>query len=294
MKRGLSLHIGVNRTDPNRFDSMKTTQLHGCVNDAVAMCDVASRNGFQVLALLANEFATLGLIEAHMRFAADLLGEGDTFMMTFSGHGAQLPSVDRGDGMYDEGIVLYDLTMKDNYINVLLRRFKPGCRVILVADSCYSATIYKIGGKKGLPREPDAEIERAYREHHGPRMLFAREATRHWQHNRKRYEHLDNRFAIEYKRLSSDMSTDISADVVVLAACQENELAIDGERHGAFTEAMLCLLGPSGKNFPGTYTDLTHEIHFNIINQQRPSVALLGPNAQDQSSQFFQGHVFSL
>jgi hypothetical protein len=289
MTRGLSLHIGVNVTDVNRQDS-KHQRLHGCVNDALAMCDVASRNGFAPLALLTDEYARFGLVEEYMRLAASLLGAGDTFLMTFSGHGARLPSVEFDDGAYDEAIVLHDLTMKDNYIYVLLRHFKPRCRVILVSDSCYSGTIYRIGSRKGPAPEADAETEREDREHRGPRMLFASAAMRHWKQSRLIYDELDKRFGDEDKSLPRDLS----ADVVVLTACQDNELAHDGERHGKFTEAMLCLLGHNRKMFTGSYQSLTHEIHFNIANEQRPSVTLLGPNADNPSFQFFQGPVFSL
>ena len=83
-------------------------------------------------------------------------------------------------------------------------------------------------------------------------------------------------------------------NVLVLSACQDNELAHDGPDHGKFTEAMLRVLGKDMRGFTGSYKELVEKIHFAIANEQRPQATLLGPNADKASYKFFQGPVFSL
>src|SRR5262252_1861935 len=89
MAQGLSLHIGLNGVDASKYNGWPGT-LAGCVNDANAMQAIASAQGFTPTQLL-TEAATADAILAEIGKAAHVLQSGDTFLLSYSGHGGQVP-----------------------------------------------------------------------------------------------------------------------------------------------------------------------------------------------------------
>lgn len=140
---GISLHVGVNRLDTSHYGD-KVAELASCANDARAMLKMAERLGYSG-SVFADEEATVANVTAGIRAAADRLFSGDVFLISFSGHGAQIPNVssdDEPDGM-DETLCLYDRMLVDDELYMLLGEFRAGVRVFLVFDSCHSATAAK-------------------------------------------------------------------------------------------------------------------------------------------------------
>src|SRR4051794_6753838 len=83
----ISLHIGLNQVDPAHYSSAGT--LRGCEADARDMKQVADQTGFNSAVLLTREATVSNVIRGISR-AAELLGDGDIFLLTYSGHGGQV------------------------------------------------------------------------------------------------------------------------------------------------------------------------------------------------------------
>ncbi|HEU4535667.1 MAG TPA: caspase family protein, partial [Polyangiaceae bacterium] len=87
-----------------------------------------------------------------MDAAAEHLRAGDTFLLTFSGHGTV---VRRGAwGGADEAWCLADCVILDDTLYQLLTHFEPNVRVWVISDSCYSGTMVDRDGidRDGAPR----------------------------------------------------------------------------------------------------------------------------------------------
>lgn len=85
MATGISLHIGLNSIDATQYGT--DGALSGCENDANAMQRIALSLGYRTNVLLTVN-ARADVILSAIRDAAAQLQEGDTFQMTYAGHGA--------------------------------------------------------------------------------------------------------------------------------------------------------------------------------------------------------------
>ena len=74
--------------------------------------------------------------------------EGDLFLLTYSGHGGQIPrppdgrpanlyDVESTDSL-DETWCLHDAQLLDDELNHLYRQFRTGVRILLIQDACHS------------------------------------------------------------------------------------------------------------------------------------------------------------
>lgn len=129
--------------------------LRGCVNDANDWADALAARGFTVSKLLNSQATKAAMVAA---FDALISGarEGDTVVITFSGHGTLAPdtSGDEIDG-YDEALCPYDIqqghALLDDEIHQLFLKRPAGVRLILLSDSCHSGTV-----TRSAPPDPDA------------------------------------------------------------------------------------------------------------------------------------------
>lgn len=139
-RTGRSLHVGLNVVDPNAYP-IRVPVLRGCENDARDMRQLATEQGFTP-SLLINEEATAPAVLAGITAAADALNVGDFFLLTYSGHGSQVPDPtgEEPDGL-DETLVLYDRQLLDDELSGLWDRFRPGVRILMLSDSCHSGTV---------------------------------------------------------------------------------------------------------------------------------------------------------
>jgi len=242
MKKGYSLHVGVRTTAAEHFNDSNHVPLRGCARDAHTMERIARRHRFGARRILIDAGATFHAVERCVRHAAAMLGEGDTFLWSFSGHGARL-SVGEPDG-YDEGMVLYDYTLLDNHINVLLRRFSAGVRIILVADCCYSATIYEYAPKRkrSLVDDSAGNVLPYGNGEYLNRLISIRAANEHYDRFADHYRRLMERFTREGKELQPYLD----ADLAMLAACGELEEAADTPDGGVFTNCIADALAGIG------------------------------------------------
>jgi hypothetical protein len=194
------------------------------VNDMAAMGRAA---GFQPTVLLteaATSVALLGLL-AH---CAGLQG-GDRLLISLAGHGAQVPdrNGDEADGL-DETWVLYDRMVLDDELYTALLRLQPGVRVVLVPDSCHSGTVDRAVPSR-RPRAMDAR-------------LAADVYARH-----------DRTYGIARAQSVGAGPDDARCEGLLLAACQDSQVALDGDRNGLFT-GTLKGVWDNGR-FRGSYLD---------------------------------------
>ncbi|MBX3747339.1 MAG: caspase family protein [Verrucomicrobiae bacterium] len=219
MKRqpqGISLHVGLNRVDPEHYAGW-SGELRGCHADAGAMAAIAKVRGYDPHRLLLDDQATVEAVRTLFRTASSLLEKGDTLLFTFAGHGGQVPDLDgdESDAM-DETLCLWDRQWVDDEIHAEIARFRPGVRILIIADSCHSGTVARSArdeGEKGYRLLPPGRSRACYRQH------------------RATYD------AIQRGTPGVDASR-VRATAILLAACQDNQLAADGPDGGLFTATL--------------------------------------------------------
>jgi metacaspase-1 len=223
MAKGYSLHIGINRANDTHYKSH--LKLKWCVNDAEAMFQMATDSGYTPAKML-NEDATTGKFLAFVNEKADMLESGDIFLITFSGHGALCvdTNMDEQDHM-DEAWVFYDRMLLDDEAHICWAKFKPGVRVVIVSDCCYSGALL------------DHEVCNPATHKHADnrsRFVSVNEASRVIHDNQECY--------LEVLRALPDIKPlQIQASVLQLMACRKNELALEYDfyMHGIFTYTLL-------------------------------------------------------
>ena len=137
--KGVSIHFGLNRVDPDHYQGWDGA-LQGCVNDARALDAIAKGAGFETSVLLDDE-VTADAATAAIASAAEGLDADDLFLLTYSGHGSQVPdgNSDEPDRL-DETWVLYDRQLVDDELYALWSNFRPGVRILVLSDSCHSGS----------------------------------------------------------------------------------------------------------------------------------------------------------
>ncbi|MEJ2887708.1 caspase family protein [Actinomycetospora aeridis] len=243
MTRGMSLHIGVNRVDPDHYSGW-TGELSGCENDADDMAAIATSRDFAAT-VVKTAAATSDRVLSEFARAAASLHPGDTFLVSFAGHGTQLPT--RGDpepdGL-DETMVLHDRMVRDDEIYRAFSAFRRGVRLFMVADSCTSGSLTRLGGRvRGMSHDLAAQV---VREH--PGVYEALPPTRG-----------------PVRRLVPD--------VLLLSACQDGETTGDGDTNGAFTAALRTVWADGA--FTGDHRALRKGIDDLLPDTQNPGLDAL-------------------
>lgn len=274
--RGLSLHLGLNRVDPSHYGS--EAPLRGCHNDARAMQGIAKAMGYSPTTLL-DEAATSNAVLTFLRDASRQLKPGDALLVTYAGHGSQVQDTNspaEPDGR-DETWCLFDRMLVDDELARCWMAFAAGVRIVLVSDSCHSATVARalallsrtFGGRAAIDDTPPLPLPGATLdgfEVTGYRVL-PEDLQRHAESNHgPLYE------AIQREGPGSETAP-IRASVLSLTACQDDETAADGNAHGLFTQRLLEVWN-EGK-FAGTYRAL-HQAILARIAGQRPNYRVDG------------------
>jgi hypothetical protein len=124
MPKGLSLHIGLNHVDPNRYNGWDG-ELFGCINDAHAMEALAKSLGYETSIMTDQEATSIAVLRS-IGLAAQTLSPGDIYFLTYAGHGAQVQDAtgDEEDSG-DETWVLWDRMFLDDELHQL-RSLTPG------------------------------------------------------------------------------------------------------------------------------------------------------------------------
>ena len=138
-----SLHIGINSVDPAHYGGWDG-KLNGCENDARNMTAIAERDGFSSTLLLTVQATTANVLSA-ISAAARQLASGDVFLLSYAGHGGQVPNVSGDDEVdqQDETWVLRERMLIDDELEQAFSDFAPGVDIVLLSDSCHSGTVHR-------------------------------------------------------------------------------------------------------------------------------------------------------
>jgi hypothetical protein len=268
MAKGLALTIGLNTVDPKHYEGW-SGKLNACEADARDMGDVARARKFTVRALLTRR-ATRGAVLGGIAKAAKVLRAGDIFLLSYSGHGGQVP--DRNDDepdSQDETWCLYDGELIDDELFAALGRFARGVRVLALSDSCHSGSVTKAmfySARGAGPSTGAAAGTPAVRYRAMPREV----ALRTYRAHRAMYDKLQ-------KSVKPNAENAVRASVILISGCQDNQLSQDGDFNGLFT-ANLLRVWKEGQ-FKGSYRAFHRAIGRAMPPDQTPNFFTTGaPN----------------
>jgi hypothetical protein len=261
MPKGAALTIGLNAVDPKHYSGW-SGELNACEADANDMSDIAKSEGFSVTTLL-TKTGTRSRVIKEVTNAAKSLKTGDIFLLTYSGHGGQLPDLngDEADGE-DETWCLYDGELLDDEIYNLLGKFAAGVRILVFSDSCHSGTVLKA---TFYPPTAPARAADGTSGEVRYRNMPTEVALRTYRNNKAFYDPILRDPKLKESRAA------VKASAILLSGCQDNQLSQDGTFNGLFTGTMLRVW--NGGKFKGNYRGF----HKGIVNRMPP----------DQTSNFF-------
>lgn len=284
--KAVSLHLGLNAVNPGAYGGWDGP-LTACEFDANDMATLAKARGIKPSVLLTKK-ATRAALLSGLRAAARTLRAGDFFLLSYSGHGGQMPDSngDEADGQ-DETWCLYDGQLLDDELYLELSRFAAGVRVLVLSDSCHSGTV-----TRELPPPPPPPGQR-------PRLMPDAVARRAYLENQAFYDQLQAEVGREAAKARASVDPDAALAalqgatgaaaqaaqllgsfkpaVLLISGCQDNQTSMDGEHNGAFTEALLRVWAQG--SFVGGYSAFHSRIRARLPATQSPNLYTLGPAA---------------
>ena len=264
--KGLSLHIGVNKLDPKCYptdpDDLEGSgwegELMACERDAKDMKKIAESQGFESTILLTAKATTKNLIK-EMRKAAKKLSAGDSFLLTYSGHGGMVPDIngDEPDGV-DETWCLYDRQFIDDELFALYTEFRAGVQILVLSDSCHSGTVTR-SMPRAAPALTDSENKAIFGMEKPVFRLMNRETSMIIYDTRSDfYDEIQN-------SIKEVGPSDLKASIRLISACQDDEEAADGMMNGKFT-GVLKKVWANGK-FEGNCKEFHAAIRRNLEDE---------------------------
>jgi hypothetical protein len=291
--RGLSLHIGLNAVDPKHYAGW-SGDLVACEFDANDMAALAEAQNIKPTILLTKKATRANVLKV-IRAAAKTLKGGDLFLLTYSGHGGQVPDVSGEEtDKKDETWCFYDGEFIDDELYNELGAFGPGVRVIVLSDSCHSGTVTRarvpetVAGLGRSKMMPPSVAMRTYSLHKHFYDNIQHEVARHARKARGASIDPDAALAQVHAAATNRLTHiagNTNAAVILLSGCQDNQTSMDGDHNGAFTEQLLRVwddgrFNPSG----GTYVNFHAAIKAGMPSTQTPNFFTLG-SARDFSRQ---------
>jgi len=230
MAKGISIHIGLNTVDPAHYNGWDG-QLQACEFDAKDMQKIAEAKGFESTIMLSKE-ATAEAVSDEIRRAAGELDKGDLLFLTYSGHGGQVPdtnSDEKGDAN-DETWVLYDRQLVDDELYALWGAFDSGVRLFVLSDSCHSGSVTRDLFDAAVPLIAEKGMVDTEKPRTKELPRDVQDAT--YRANEDLYKQVQSSH-------ESGEKVDVGASVILISGCQDNQLSLDGDRNGLFTQTLL-------------------------------------------------------
>jgi metacaspase-1 len=277
MAKGISIHIGLNRVDPDCYGGWAGT-LSGCINDARDMQSIAQSMGYSPTTLLTDDQATASEVVRCIGQAAQRCAAGDILLLTYSGHGGQVADVngDEGDGQ-DETWVLFDRMLVDDELYQMWTQFQAGVRILVISDSCHSGTVARMMLYDTATRQ--GPLEEQYRKARGQRSRAAGQSEYRLisedaqiasiMRNAPIYD------SVQWLSGRGDRAT-MGASVMLISGCLDNQLSLDGARNGLFTQTLLGVWNNGA--FRGNYDGFWRAILQQMPPTQSPNLFKVGPS----------------
>lgn len=317
MAKGISLHIGLNRVDPDKYklyewrrggDSVIVVDegdpdkdpdpanfrtmdipdsqwfrigwvgpLKSCEYDAEDMCAIARSRGFETT-LLKTEEATSARVMEEIEKAAATLEAGDVFLLTYAGHGSQVDDRNHDErDGKDETWCLYDRMLLDDERQVALAKFVADVRIVVVVDGCHSGTTMDLDDGATLRGPAEAAVASAVTRSACSGTRTMPRDVAGAVYEAKKKEYDEIQDALPRPRPR------LNASVLLISACKDDELAGDGKRNGHFTEALKTVWA-QGK-FDGDYRDFHVQITHELETDYEEAVARAGGDATKVNKQ---------
>ncbi len=273
MPNGIALTIGLNSVDPVHYAGW-TGDLNACEADAEDIAAIAAARKFRVTKLLTPS-ATRQQVQKEITAAAKTLKSGDMFLLSYSGHGGQLPDLndDEPDGQ-DETWCLYDGELVDDELYALLGKFAKGVRILVFSDSCHSGTVVKVAYYHGTTLTHEGTNSSNGIKH---RNMPPDAALRTYRANREFYDPI-----LRDKKLGKAAAS-VKASVMLISGCQDNQLSLDGDFNGLFTANMLRVWRDGA--FKRSYKDFHKAIVRRMPPNQTPNYFFVGAANKDFEAQ---------
>jgi len=268
MPKGMSLHIGLNQVDPANYAGW-SGPLGACEADATSTQAIAKKAGYETRVLL-TKAATRENVKAAIFDAAARLLAGDIFLVSYAGHGGQVPD-ESGDepDFADETWCLYNGQLIDDELLQLWKSFKKGVRVLVLSDSCHSGTVTRAG----LSQIDTAAVAKELRAFGIEKPVFRfmppEVVRRVYAANKPFYDKLGRSVPSE--------SGEPNATVRLISGCQDDQTSSDGPFNGLFTGTMLKVWSDGA--FKGDYATFHSEILKRMPTCQQPNTNVIGPAA---------------
>jgi hypothetical protein len=264
MPSGLALTVGLNSVDPKHYGGW-SGELNACEADAEDMASVAKSQGFKVTTLLTKD-ATRGRVVERIRKASKTLKSGDIFMLSYSGHGGQLPDRNEEEAdVMDETWCLYDGELVDDEMYSLYGEFGQGVRVLVFSDSCHSGTVTKVAYYQSRMdmRTSNLDVhESKYR------FMPSDVAQRTYRLNKQFYDKILKRTDLK------EVEDKVKASILLISGCQDNQLSLDGNFNGLFTSQVLAVWKDG--SFKGAYKRFHKHIIRRMPPDQTPNYYIVG------------------
>jgi len=269
MAKGISLHIGLNRLNPQHYAGWAGT-LNACENDARSMQEIAQTAGYRTEIQLSDQ-ATRGAVAEFLTKAATDLKSGDILLLTYSGHGNQVPDVNGDEtDMVDETWCLFDGQMIDDELYRMYGALADGVRVLILSDSCHSGTVakmmfYQSALPSGLAAVANLSLlgkPATKAIPYGPKFMPPDVALRTYQQNKDFYQAIGS---APKDAPGGAKGETAKASIRLISGCQDNQVSFDGAINSVFTAGLL-LVWDNGK-FQGDYADF----HVNIQRMMMPT-----------------------
>ena len=258
MPKGIGLSIGLNSVDPSHYAGW-SGELNACEADAEDMVHIAKLQGFEVKGILTKK-ATANNVINNLSNSSKILQAGDIFMLSYSGHGGQIPDLDEDEfDSLDETWCLYDRQFIDDEFYYYLSKFRKGVRILVFIDSCHSGTVAKHALFKD---DIDARSSRVDSKGVKYRSMPAGIIRDVYKKNKGAYDEilLNDKF--------NNSKDKVVASTIMISGCQDNQLSADGDFNGLFTSSLLRVWHEGA--FQGNYEEFYRTILKRMPQSQSP------------------------
>lgn len=282
--RGLYLAIGLNAIDPAHYGT--EGWLRAAEADARDVSLMLRGRGFVPLSLsgtapglLLGPDATRAAVTEAIGRLARTTAPGDLAVIHYSGHGGQVPdsSGDELDNL-DETWCLFDGQFLDDELQACLALFPAGSNVVVLSDSCHSGTVVRAqmtaAAQLVAAASPEVGLAGAGNMPTVFRTLPPEALTETYLRHRGFYRDISD--AVEARSPSGDRAP-VAAALLLLSACQDNQLAGDGLVNGLFTGSWLAVWRDGA--FSGSYDDLYRATRTRMPPVQTPNLDIVGAGA---------------
>lgn len=294
--KGISLHIGLNKVDPNAYEGW-SGQLRACEADAASMLGIARAQNYASSTSILTDKATADAVLTAIKKAAAQLQSGDLFLLTYSGHGGRIPDPETKGKQVDTW-VLYDRMIISHELYRCWGAFANGVRIFMLSDSCHSGSMAKLAVlqymmtiasthkqlMKGNPT--DSTRARAVREletqgativeaagideHSEVRGMDPDQAIRVYVANQNMYDRIS-------RENPASLQAAVTASVLLISGCKDDQTSADGSKNGLFTAALLAVW--KNGQFSGYYPKFHQDILTLMPDTQQPVYFPVGAGA---------------